>query len=151
MKIRVKQQGEKNNTLLLDEGFPERVLQMSFYLSLIIIACSLSYMSAKLTVSVAIGCFISLLLFKMSWWGIRYGVDKKRSQIKGFFLKVSIVKYFIAGGILFFACVFLDVNAVAMFIGLSIVMAVIMLKIVGSLLVGQLNKTVKLPSERASG
>lgn len=78
MKTRTSLQDEKTDTLSLDEGFPGRVFQMSFYLSLIIIAGSFSYMSAKLTLSVAIGCFISLLLFKMSWWGIRFGVEKKK-------------------------------------------------------------------------
>lgn len=151
MKTRTSPQDEKTDTLSLDEGFPGRVFQMSFYLSLIIIAGSLSYMSAKLTLSVAIGCFISLLLFKMSWWGIRFGVEKKREQIKGFILKVSIAKYFIAGGMLFSACVFLEVNIIALFIGLSMVIAVIILKILGSLFVRQLNNRVKFPYENVNG
>ncbi|MCF6149136.1 MAG: hypothetical protein E3K37_10810 [Candidatus Kuenenia sp.] len=149
MKIRTNQQKEKIDILALDEGFPDRVFRMSFYLSLIIIVCSLSYMSTKLTISVATGCFISLLLFQMSWWGIRYGVQKKRPQIKGFFLQFSMIKYFIVGGILFSACVFLELNVIAMFAGLSIVLAVIILKVLGNVLVGQLNKTVKFPSENS--
>lgn len=136
--------GDKEKYLLcFDEGFPERVLKTSFFLSLIIVAYSLCYMSVMLTVSVTIGCFISLVLYKTLWWTIQHGVQNKRSEIKGFFLKISIVKYFVLGLMLLLACLFLDINVAAMAIGLGIVLAVIIAKVGSRLLVNYLNRSVK--------
>ncbi len=144
--------GDKTkNFLLLDDGFPDRVLKTSFYLSLIVIVCSLSYMSFMGTVSVAVGCCISLILYKMLWWTIQYAVRHKRSEIKGFFLKVSLVKYGIVGVMLFSACVFLEVNVVALALGLSIVLIVLVMKIGSKLLVNYMNRAVKVSSRNIGG
>ncbi|MDR4507145.1 MAG: ATP synthase subunit I [Candidatus Brocadiaceae bacterium] len=150
MKMKENSGGKKRDELVsfLDEGFPERVFQTSFLLSLIVIGCSLSYVSFMLTVSVAIGCFISLVLFRVSWWTIQRAVQRKRSQIKGFFLQISVVKYFIVGAMLLAACLFLEIHAVAMAVGLGIVMAVVVMKIVGRLLVDYLNKSIKVPFKK---
>ncbi|MFN3531529.1 MAG: hypothetical protein ACK41Q_03310 [Candidatus Brocadia sp.] len=129
---------------LFDENFPDRVLKTSVMLSLIIIAGSLSYMSFVLTTSIAIGCFISISLFKTTWWTIQYAVRHERVEIKKFFLKASIVKYSIVGGILFFVCVFLEINAIAMAVGVGIVVAVIVMKVGSKLLVDFLNKSIKV-------
>src|SRR5574341_541575 len=131
--------------LLFDEGFPDRVLKTSFILSLIIIVCSLSYMSLTLTLSVTIGCFISLILYRTTWWTIQYATQYKRSKIKVFFLKISILKYFVIGVILLSACLFLEVNVAAMAIGLGIVVVVIIMKVGGKLFVNYLNRSIKIP------
>ena len=137
---------DKEKSLLsLDEGFPDRVFKTTFLLSLILIVCSLSFMSFMLSVSLAIGCFISIALFKTSWWTIRHAVQYKRSKIKSFFLKMSILKYFAIGAMLLSACLFLEVNVVALALGLGIVVAVIILKIVSKILVNYMNRSVKMP------
>ena len=131
--------------LCFDEGFPDRVLKTSFFLSLIIIAYSLSYMSLMLTLSVSIGCFISLILYKTTWWTIQHAVQYKSTGIKGFFLKISILKYFVVSAMLLSACLFLDINVAAMALGLGIVVAVIILKVGSRLLVNYLNRSIKVP------
>ena len=132
---------------LFDESFPDRVIKTSVLLSLIIIAGSLSYMSFVLTTSIAIGCFISIALLKTTWWAIQYAVRHKREKIKGFFLKISFLKYFIIGAMLLSACFFLEINVAAISLGLSIVVAVIVMKVGGRLFVNYLNRSVKVPSE----
>ena len=128
---------------LIDESFPDRVIKMSILLSLILVGGSLSYMSLMLTVSVATGCFVSVFLYKTLWWTIQRATRKDRSAMKGFFLKISILKYFAAGLVLFFACVFLNINVAAMTLGLSIVVVVVVLKIVSKLLVNYLDKSIE--------
>lgn len=135
---------KEKSLLFFDEGFPDRVLKTSFFLSLIIVICSLSYMSLMITVSVAIGCFVSLILYKILWWTIQHAIQHKRSEIKKFFLKISIVKYFIVGAILLSICLFLEVNIIALMLGLSIVIAVIILKIGSKLLVNYMNRSIKV-------
>ncbi|MEK6765040.1 MAG: hypothetical protein AABY49_02265 [Planctomycetota bacterium] len=123
----------KKPSSLFDESFPDRVIKTSALLSLFIIAGSLSYMSFVLTTSIAIGCFISIALFKTTWWTIQYVVRHNREKIKGILLLISFLKYFIIGTMLLSACLLLEINAVAMSLGLSIVVAVIVMK-VGSIL-----------------
>ncbi len=130
---------------LFDENFPDRVIKTSVLLSLIIIAGSLSYMSFVLTTSIAIGCFISIALFKTTWWAIQYAVRHKREKIKGFFLKISFLKYFIIGTMLLSACLFLEINVAAMSLGLSMVVAVIIMKVGSRLFVNYLNRSIKVP------
>lgn len=137
--------------LLLDDSFPDRVLKTSFYLSLVVIVCSLSYMSLVGTVSIAVGCCISLILYKMLWWTIQYAVRHKRSEIKAFFLKVSMVKYCIVGVMLLSACLFLEVNVVALALGLSMVLIVLVMKIGSKLLVNYMNKSIKSSSRNIGG
>ncbi|MEP9410390.1 MAG: hypothetical protein HRF42_03145 [Candidatus Brocadia sp.] len=131
-------------SLLFDEGFPDRVLKMSLYLSLIAITYSLSYMSFTLTLSIAIGSFASLISCRVLWWTIQHGLRHEKTEIKKFFLKVSILKYSVVGGILFFICVFLEINTIAMAVGLGIVVAVIVMKVGSKLLVDFMNKSVKV-------
>ena len=135
-------------SLLFDEVFPERVLKTSVLLSLIVIAGSLPYMSFVLTTSIAIGCFISITLFKTTWWTIRHATQNNKSKIKWFFLKISLLKYFIIGSLLLSACFFLEINVVAMSLGLGMVVAVIVLKVGGTALVNFMNKSVKMPSRK---
>src|SRR3990167_1506023 len=104
---------DKAPSSLFYENFPDRGIKTSVLLSLIIIAGSLSYMSFVLTTSLAIGCFISIALFKTTWWAIQYAVRHKRGKIKGFFLKISFLKYFIIGTMLLSACLFLEINVAA--------------------------------------
>src|SRR3990172_4927280 len=134
---------KEKSVVFLDDGFPDRVLKTSVMLSLIIIAGSLSYMSFMLTASIAIGCFISIALFKTTWWTILHAVRHKREKIKGFFLKISFLKYFIIGTMLLFACLFLEINVAAMSLGLSMVVAVIIMKVGSRLFVNYLNRSVK--------
>ncbi|MDO8744733.1 MAG: hypothetical protein Q7J76_06475 [Candidatus Brocadiaceae bacterium] len=132
---------------LFDESFPDRVLKTSVMLSLIIIVGSLSYMSFVLTTSIAVGCFISIALFKTTWWAIQYAVRHKREKIKSFFLKISFLKYFIIGTMLLSACLFLEINAAATALGLSMVVAVIIMKVGSRLFVNYLNRSIKVPLE----
>ena len=134
---------KEKSVLFSDDGFPDRVVKTSVLLSLIIIAGSLSYMSFVLTTSIAIGCFISIALLKTTWWTIQYAVRHKREKIKGFFLSISFLKYFIIGTMLLSACLFLEINAAAMALGLSMVVAVIVMKVGSKLLVNYMNKAVK--------
>lgn len=138
---------EGKDILSLDAGFPDRVLRTSFYLSLIIIVGSLSYLSFMGTMSIAAGCCISLILYKMLWWTVQHAVRHKRSEIKGFFLKVSLFKYGIVGVMLLSVCLFLDVQAVALALGISIVMIVLVLKIGSRILVNYMNKSIKVSSQ----
>lgn len=139
---------DKEKSLIFDEGFPERVLKTSFLLSLIVITYSLSYMSFVITLSIAIGCFTSLILCKVLWWTIQHALKYKRPEIKRFFLKVSIIKYFLTGGMLCSVCLFLEINPVAMAFGLGIVVVVIVMKIGSKLLVNYLNRSINVPLER---
>lgn len=138
---------KERSHLFIDEGFPDRVLRTSFFLSLILIVCSLSYMSLTITLSIAIGCFISLILYKTTWWTIQYAIQHKRSKMKVFFLKISILKYFVVGAMLLSACLFFEVNVAAMALGLGIVVAVIILKVGSKLCVSYMNRLVKVPSK----
>lgn len=138
-------------SLSLDDGFPDRVLKTSLYVSLMIIVCSLSYLSLIGTVSVAVGCFISLILYKMLWWMVQYAVRHKRSEIKGFFLKVSLVKYGIVGAMLLSFCLFFEVNVIALALGLSVVLIVLVMKIGSKLLVNYMNKSIKVSSQNIGG
>jgi hypothetical protein len=140
---------EEKASLFFNEGFPDRVFKMSLYLSLVVVAYSLSYMSFMLTLSIAIGCLVSLVSCKVLWWTVQQGLWHGRSETKRFFLKVSILKYSAMGGILFFSCVFLNINIVAMSVGLSIVMVVIVMKIGSKLLVNFMNKSIKLSEKGA--
>lgn len=142
---------KENPSFIIDEGFPDRVIKTSFILALVLIVSSVSYMSFMLSVSLAIGCFISIVLFKTSWWAIQYAVQHKRSKIKGFFLKISFIKYFVLGAMLLSACLFLDVNIFAMALGLGMVVAVVILKIVGRLLVNYMNKSIKVSYKGING
>ncbi|MBF8277756.1 MAG: synthase chain [Candidatus Brocadiaceae bacterium] len=141
---------EKDAFELFDEGFPDRALKTSFYLSLVLIACSLSYMSVMLTVSLALGCFISLTLCSVLWRTIRRSLKRDKSEIKSIFLRDSIVKYVFVGVLLLMSCLFLDVNVAAMAIGLGIVVAVIMMKAGSRLLVSYVNRAVKSSGVRPS-
>ena len=133
-------------SLSLDDGFPDRVLKTSLYLSLMIIVCSFSYLSLMATMSVAVGCFISLILYKMLWWMVQYAVRHKR-----FFLKVSLVKYGIVGAMLLSFCLFSEVNVIALALGLSIVLIVLVMKIGSKLLVNYMNKSFKVSSPNIGG
>ncbi|MEK6728883.1 MAG: hypothetical protein AABY74_11335 [Planctomycetota bacterium] len=132
------------SVVFFDDGFPDRVFKTTVLLSLIMIASSLSYMSFTLTASIAIGCFISIALFKTTCWTIRYAVQHKREKIKSFFLQISFLKYFIIGAMLLSACLFLEINAAAMSLGLSVVVAVIVMKVGGRLFANYLNRAVKV-------
>ena len=136
--------------LFPDDGFPDRVIKTSVLLSLIIIVGSLSYMSFVLTTSIAIGCFISIALLKTTWWTIQYAVRHKREKIKGFFLSISFLKYFIIGTMLLSACLFLEINVAAMALGLSMVVAVIVMKVGSKLLVNYMNVTIKASNFKSS-
>lgn len=143
--------GKTKLLLSLDDRFPDRALKMSFYVSLMIVFCSLSYLPLMGTVSVAVGCCISLILYKMLWWTVRYAVQHKRSEIKGFFLKVSLAKYGIVGAMLLSTCLCLEVNVIALALGLSVVLIVIVAKIGSKLLVDYMNASVKVSSQDIGG
>lgn len=137
--------------LSLDAGFPDRVLKTSFYLSVITILASLSYMTVMVTVSFAVGCCISLILYKMLWWTVQHAVQNKRSEIKSFFLKVSLAKYGIVGVILLSVCLILEVQIVALALGLSMVLIVLIMKIVSRILVNFMNTSIKVSSQKIDG
>jgi hypothetical protein len=137
---------DKEESLVFpDDGFPDRVLKTSLFLSAIVIICSLSYVSLLSTVSIAVGCFLSLVTYKTLWWTIRYGMQYKKSEMKKFFLQIGLLKYFTVGTVLFAACFFLDVNILAMTFGLGIVIIVIVLKMASRLLVSYMNTSIKVP------
>src|SRR4030067_2314540 len=135
---------KEKTVVLFDEGFPDRVFKTTVLLSLVMIAGSLSYSSFALTASIAIGCFISIALFKTTWWTIQYAVRHKKDKIKSFFLQISFLKYFIIGAMLLSACLFLEVDVAAMSLGLSVVVAVIVMKVVGRLFANYLNRAVQV-------
>lgn len=137
--------------LSLDAGFPDRVLKTSFYLSVITILASLSYMTVMVTVSFAVGCCISLILYKMLWWTVQHAVQNKRSEIKSFFLKVSLAKYGVVGVMLLSVCLILEVQIVALALGLSMVLIVLIMKIVSRILVNFMNTSIKVSSQKIDG
>ncbi|MGQ3684687.1 MAG: hypothetical protein ACUBOA_06735 [Candidatus Loosdrechtia sp.] len=138
---------EQNSSAVFpDEDFPDRVLRSSLLLSLMIVLCSLSYVSLVSTLSIAAGCFISLAIYKTMWWTIRYGMRYRKAEIKKFFLKIGLLKYFIVGMALFSVCFFTNVNIPAMAFGLGVVLMVMVMKIGSRLLVDYLNKAVRVPS-----
>ncbi|MCF6157449.1 MAG: hypothetical protein E3K32_02520 [wastewater metagenome] len=141
---------DKEKLLLsLDSGFPDRVLKTSFFLSLLMIICSLSSVSLISTLSLAIGCFISLGFYKTLWWTIQraisYRGENQKPKIQRFFLKIGLLKYFTMGAILLSSCLFLDINIIATALGLGIVIIVMMMKIGSKLIVGYVNRAVKVP------
>lgn len=140
-------ENEGKDFLSLDAGFPDRVLKTSFYLSVIIIVACLSYMTMMVTVSFAIGCCISLVLYKMLWWTVQYAVRNKRSEIKGFFLKISLLKYGIVGVMLLSVCLFLKVQVEALALGLGMVLIVLVMKIGSRILVNFMNASIKVSSQ----
>jgi len=80
---------------------------------------------------------------------MRYSI--KGLRLKDFFFKISFLKYFILGAILLSACLFLEINIFAMALGLGIVVAVVILKIAGRLLVNYMNKSVKVSYKGING
>lgn len=141
----------KGNLFELDPGFPERVFDTSLFTGILLIVCSTALNSMNITLSLAAGVAISLIFCRILWWSIRRFMRPSMKGQKPAFLLIGIIKYIAMGTAMFFLFRYFEIHIIALFVGLSTVQAVIMLKFLSLLLVDFLNKSVKVPSVHSTG
>lgn len=129
--------------LSIDEGFPRRIFNTSLILSIIIILLSIGRASYRVTIGLAIGMGISLVLFVVLWSTVdRFLLMGKKKGGFIFFI-IGLSKYFILGGVLFFIFRYSQANPLSLLIGISLVHIVIILKVAGIGMVNYVNRTVR--------
>jgi len=131
----------KTGMLVLDEGFPKRVFNTSLLLMAIIALCSTSFQSFEISYSVLIGCAISLGLCKLQWWAVQQFFQRGTPSGKQFFALINLLKYFVLCVIFYIMFSYLQVHVIAFLVGISLVPAVISLKMLGMMFMNYLNSS----------
>jgi len=131
----------KTGMLVLDEGFPKRVFNTSLLLMAIIALCSTSFQSFEISYSVLIGCAISLGLCKLQWWAVQQFFQRGTQSGKQFFALINLLKYFVLCVIFYIMFSYLQVHVIAFLVGISLVPAVISLKMLGMMFMNYLNSS----------
>ncbi|HLA37553.1 MAG TPA: ATP synthase subunit I [Candidatus Brocadiales bacterium] len=131
----------KTGMLVLDEGFPKRVFNTSLLLMAMIALCSTSFRSFEISYSVLIGCAISLGLCKLQWWAVQQFFQRGKQSGKQFFAFINLLKYFVLCVIFYIMFSYLQVHVIAFLVGISLVPAVISLKMLGMLFMNYLNSS----------
>lgn len=127
--------------LVLDEGFPKRVFNTSLFFMAIIALCSTSFQSFEISYSVLIGCAISLVLCRLQWWAVQQFFQRGNQSGKQYFALLTLLKYFVLCIIFYIMFRYLQVDVIAFLVGLSLVPAVISLKMLGMAFVNYLNSS----------
>ena len=141
--------------LTVKKNFVKQALYTTLFVSILMILVSLRYKSFDLTLSLTIGIVISFCTSLALWQFIKYmfrelnpatfAADGSRSK-KGSTTKSLLFTFMGTGKILVLALVFylifeyLPINALALFIGVSIVQLVVLSMVISMVLVNFLNK-----------
>ena len=141
--------------LTVKKNFVKQALYTTLFVSVLMILASFRYKSFDLTLSLTIGIVISFCTSLALWQFIKYmfrelnpatfAADGSRSK-KGSTTKSLLFTFMGTGKILVLALVFylifeyLPINALALFIGVSIVQLVVLSMVVSMVLVNFLNK-----------
>ncbi|HHT9154290.1 MAG TPA: ATP synthase subunit I [Candidatus Tripitaka sp. YC43] len=131
----------KTGILVLDEGFPKRVFNTSLLLVAMIALCSTSFRSFEISYSVLIGCAISLGLCKLQWWAVQQFFQRGKQSGKQYFALINLLKYFVLCIIFYIMFRYLQVHVIAFLVGISLVPAVISLKMLGMMFMNYLNSS----------
>lgn len=141
--------------LTVKKNFVKQALYTTLFVSILMILASFRYKSFDLTLSLTIGIVISFCTSLALWQFIKYmfrelnpatfAADGSRSK-KGSTTKSLLFTFMGTGKILVLALVFylifeyLPINALALFIGVSIVQLVVLSMVISMVLVNFLNK-----------
>jgi len=141
--------------LTVKKNFVKQALYTTLFVSILMILVSFRYKSFDLTLSLTIGIVISFCTSLALWQFIKYmfrelnpatfAADGSRSK-KGSTTKSLLFTFMGTGKILVLALVFylifeyLPINALALFIGVSIVQLVVLSMVISMVLVNFLNK-----------
>ncbi len=141
--------------LTVKKNFVKQALYTTLFVSILMILISFRYKSFDLTLSLTIGIVISFCTSLALWQFIKYmfrelnpatfAADGSRSK-KGSTTKSLLFTFMGTGKILVLALVFylifeyLPINALALFIGVSIVQLVVLSMVISMVLVNFLNK-----------
>jgi glucan phosphoethanolaminetransferase (alkaline phosphatase superfamily) len=141
--------------LTVKKNFVKQALYTTLFVSVLMILVSFRYKSFDLTLSLTIGIVISFCTSLALWQFIKYmfrelnpatfAADGSRSK-KGSTTKSMLFTFMGTGKILVLALVFylifeyMPINALALFIGVSIVQLVVLSMVVSMVLVNFLNK-----------
>ncbi len=142
--------------LTVKKNFVKQAFYTTLFVSILMILVSLRYKSFDLTLSLTIGIIISFCTSLALWQFIKYmfrelnpatfAADGSHSSKKGSTAKSLLFTFMGTGKILVLALVFflifeyLPINALALFIGVSIVQLVVLSMVVSMVLVNFLNK-----------
>ena len=147
----------KAQTLLtVKKNFVKQVFYTTLFVSILMILVSFRYKSFDLTLSLAIGIIISFCTSLALWQFIKYmfrdlnpdtfSDDGSRSSKSGSTMKSLLFTFMGTGKILVLTLVlflvfkYLSVNALALFIGISIVQLVVLSMVISMVLVNFLNR-----------
>lgn len=132
-----------SDTIILDEGFPNRVYHTSLFLMAIMALVSPSFQSFAVCSGLLAGSAISLGLCKLQWRTVRWFFSEGRQDRGRFFLRVTLLKYVLLCVLFYIAFNYLQMNVIAFIVGISLVPAVITAKMTGILLVNYLNSPLE--------
>ena len=147
---------KSHKLLTVKKNFVKQALYTTLFVSVLMILVSFRYKSFEITLSLAIGIVISFCTSLALWQFIKYmfrelnpetfANDGSPSSKKGSTTKSLLFTFMGTGKILVLALVFylifeyLPINALALFIGVSIVQLVVLSMVVSMVLVNFLNK-----------
>jgi hypothetical protein len=147
---------KSHKLLTVKKNFVKQVFYTTLFVSVLMILVSLRYKSYDLTMSLTIGIVISFSTSLALWQFIKYmfrelnpetfADNGSHSSKKGSTTKSLLFTFMGTGKILVLALVFflifeyLPINAIALFIGVSIVQLVVLSMVISIVLVNFLNK-----------
>ncbi|MCP4269216.1 MAG: ATP synthase subunit I [Candidatus Brocadiaceae bacterium] len=147
---------KSHKLLTVKKNFVKQAFYTTLFVSVLMILVSLRYKSYDLTMSLIIGIVVSFCTSLALWQFIKYmfrelnpetfADDGSRSSKKGSTTKSLLFTFMGTGKILVLALIFylifeyLPINAIALFIGVSIVQLVVLSMVVSIVLVNFLNK-----------
>ena len=132
-----------------DEGFPGRVLKTSAIISALFVFYSFYFYSLSITLSLSVGIVISFFTIQILWKLLRTvfvpsgvgSASETGKSLKNIFLAAGIVKYVVVVAFLYFVFKYIEVNILALFIGVSVIQIVIVFKIAGLYFLKFINKS----------
>ena len=141
-----------NNLPYPDEGFPGRVFKTSAIISVLFVFYSFYFYSLSITLSISAGIFISFFTMKILWklLGTVFvqsavgSIDETNKRVKKIFLTVGLVKYIAVVVFLYFVFKYIEVNLLALLIGVSVIQIVIIFKIGGLYFLKLINRPDQL-------
>jgi ATP synthase I chain len=131
--------------IIIDDAFLRRVLKTSLWFSLFIIMCSFAYRDNSITMGLFLGACISLAFFAVLHWTVNkfFSFKKDRKKKPFFAIKITLIKFPILGVILYYSLTHVNINSFSLIVGISIVQAVMILKVVGMLFTNRMNSLAK--------
>ncbi len=130
---------DKTSRLVIDEGLPKRVLNISLALAALIFLISISSWSPEVTLGLSLGMGISIIFSMILYRTIKFLVASKKPGAKLLFGAVTFLKFIALCIALFFILRNFSINYIALVAGVSLVQIVIFLKLAGMGLVNYMN------------